>query len=70
VSAKVPGLVRFTVAGKAGAYPVELEDAEPQLRASLLVGPDDGECGEVEFAGPPPGPACVAKVTKGKVRCK
>jgi hypothetical protein len=66
VSAKTPGLVRFTVAGKRGDYAVDLDDTEPELSATLLLGPDAEECGTVAFAAP----ACVAKPGKGKVQCK
>jgi hypothetical protein len=68
VSTKTPGLVRFTVAGKSGDYILDLENVAPQLRATLLLGPE--ECGEVEFAGPAPAPACATKAAKGKVQCK
>jgi hypothetical protein len=68
VSTKVPGLVRFSVAGKAGSYPVGAGDLP--LSATLVLGQAGATCGTADFPGPRPTPACVAKLAKGKVSCK
>jgi hypothetical protein len=67
-STKVPGLVRFAIVGKGGSYAVDLDD--PQLSATLVLGPAGAACGVADFPGPPPAPTCVAKLAKGKVSCK
>jgi hypothetical protein len=68
VSTKVLGLVRFSVAGKAGRYPVA--EADLPLGATLVLGQAGAACGVADFPGPPPTPTCVAKLAKGKVSCK
>jgi len=68
VSAKVPGLVRFAVAGKDGSYPVGL--TTPRLRAALELDAAAGECAQVAFPGPAPAPACAYKAKADKMQCK
>lgn len=58
-STKTPGLVRFGVQGKRGAYPVD--PARLPLTGLLVLDPptaETGQCGQATFAGP--APACVA----------
>jgi parallel beta-helix repeat protein len=67
LSRKLPGLVRFSVKGKRGSYPVDA--ANLPLTGFLVLDPptaETGECGRMTFDGP--APSCTAD--GGTVRCR
>ncbi len=64
-TAKTPGLVKFAVTGKQGAFPTS--PAALPLRATFTLDPD-GQCGEVDFAGPLP--ICEFNDKQSTVKCK
>jgi hypothetical protein len=61
-STRFPGLLKFTVQGKNGAYPVG--PADLPLRAAFVIDAASGQCG----AQTPPD--CVLNATRGALRCK
>ena len=62
-SAKTPGVVTFSITGKAGSFA-----AGPHVRADVLL-PASGACFEAAFpATPPAAPSCVLKKTT--LKCK
>jgi cysteine-rich repeat protein len=69
-SAAVPGLLRFAVKGKGGAYAVA-PSALPLDGLVILDPPDadQGACGTAEFPGPPPAPACAFDGAGSTLRC-
>ena len=70
-SSKTPGLIKFTVTGKKGAYPVTV--AQLPLRATLVLDAPlatTGQCGEQSFAGPPPAPFCQFSGNGSTLKCK
>ena len=67
-SSTTPGLVKFTVAGKNGSYPID--PAHLPTQATLILDASAGQCGDAGFAGPPPAPVCVYKARSGRVQCK
>jgi len=70
-SAKTPGLVRFSVKGKAGSFSVP-PTALP-LNALLVLDPPSamsGECGQATFPGPRPAPTCSYAVSGSTVTCR
>jgi len=67
-SAKKPGSITFTVAGKTGSYTVD--PAHLPRQATLSIDAGTGQCGDANFPGPPPAPDCVYKAKSGKMQCK
>ncbi len=70
-SSKSPGLVKFTVTGKKGSYPVA--SGQLPLRVTLVLDSPlatTGQCGEQSFAGPPPAPFCQFTGNGSTLRCK
>src|SRR5438094_2331660 len=70
-SSRAPGLVRVTVKGKGGAYPVSFADFP--LAVEVILDPptaETGECGDVRYVGPPPAPACAFNGSGTTLTCK
>ena len=62
LAAKIPGDLRFAIAGKGGSYAVDPNGAPP--RATLLLDAGAGQCGETAFV------ACKYNAKKGTIQCK
>lgn len=63
---KVPGLVRFRVAGKRGAFPAAR--AALPLTAVFALDPAAGQCGTADFGGPVP--RCAFNAKGSTVACE
>jgi hypothetical protein len=71
-STKVVGLIKFTISGKNGSYPVNTSQL-PLISAVILDVPNatTGLCGEALFPGPPnPTGTCTVLANGNTVRCK
>jgi YVTN family beta-propeller protein/cysteine-rich repeat protein len=70
-STSTPGLLKLTVKGQHGTYPVTL--ANLPLSARVILAPPMAatpQCGVVTFAGPPPAPSCTVNTSGSTVKCK
>jgi hypothetical protein len=67
-SARVPGLVRFRMRGKGGAYPVS-PGGEPGTALLVLDTPTAEQCAEASFPGAP-GPSCAFDARARRLVCK
>jgi hypothetical protein len=66
-----PGMLRFTVVGKKGSYPVA-QDEMPMKGTIVIDSPiaRTGQCGEAVFPGPSPIPHCAFNATGNAMLCK
>ena len=67
-SASSPGLVKFVVHGKKGAYLVRPDDLP--LTAQIVLAPEGGQCAKTIFSGPGPAPSCALNTTGSRLTCQ
>lgn len=70
-TAAKPDVIKFTLSGKKGAQATTA--VVPPLAATVVLDAPTaatGECGEIEFAGPAPAPACTLNRSGSTLSCK
>ena len=67
-SASSPGLVKFVVRGKKGAYMVR--PADLPLSAQIVLAPEAGQCTKTIFSGAGPAPNCSLNRTGSRLTCQ